>query len=81
MSYGTLHHTNHGYVTVQEAQAAQTKRQAGHKRKLAEVNQQAASVIFETEARVKRVRKKAGKMSNLAKILQPFTKERDTPSA
>ncbi len=66
---------------MQEAQAAQTKRQAGHKRKLAEVNQQAASIIAETEARVKRVRKKAGKMSSLAKILQPFTKERSTPSA
>ena len=70
----------HGCVIVQEAQAAQTKRQIGHKRKLAEVSQQAASILAETEARVKRVRKKAGKMSNLAKILQPFTKESSSPS-
>ena len=72
---------NHDCVGVQKAQAAQIKRQAGHKRKLAGVNQQAASVIAETDAKVKRVRKKAGKMNSLAKILQPFTKERSSPSA
>ena len=64
---------------MQKTQAAQIKRQAGHKRKLAEVDQQAASILADTEAKVKRMRQKASKMSSLAKIVQPFT-GRSSPS-
>lgn len=68
-----------GCITLQDAQTAQTKRQAGHKRKLAEMDQQATGIIAETEAKVKRMCKKAGRMSSLAKILQPFTQARSSP--
>lgn len=68
-------------MSAQEAQAAHARRQAGQKRKLAEVDQQAAGILAETEAKVKRMRKKAGKMSGLAKILQPFALGKGLPSS
>ena len=68
------------YGVLQEAQAAHVKRQAGHKRKLAKVDQQATAILADTEHKVKRMRRKAGKMSSLAKILQPFTQGKRSPS-
>ena len=69
-----------GCMPLQEAQAAQTKRQAGHKRKQAKVNEETAGILAEAEAKVKRVRTKAGTLSSLAKLLQPFAFGRGLPA-
>ena len=67
---------------MQEAQAAQRKRAAAHKRQLAELEQHTAQIMAATEAKIKALRKKAGKMTSLARVLQPFAKAQtpDTPS-
>ncbi len=65
---------------MQEAQAAHVERQAGYKRKLAEVDQQTAAILADTKHKVMAMRRKAGKMSSLAKILQPFNIGNSSPS-
>jgi hypothetical protein len=55
-------------------QAKQRKRQTSHKSRLAEVERQATAIMADAEARIKVVRKKAGKMSSLARVLQPFAR-------
>ena len=67
-------------LPLKEAQAAQTKRQAGHKRKQARVDEEAVGILRETEAKVKRARMKAGMMSSLAKVLQPFALDKGLPA-
>ncbi|KAK9916273.1 hypothetical protein WJX75_000793 [Coccomyxa subellipsoidea] len=59
---------------LKDAQAAQRKRAAAHKRQLAEVEQRTAQIMAATEAKIKELRKKAGKMTSLARVLQPFAK-------
>ncbi len=61
-------------VWLQEVQLAQRKRAAAHKQALSEVEQRIAAVVAATETKVKSLRKKAGKMSGLARVLQPFAK-------
>lgn len=58
----------------QDAQAAQRKRAAAHKRQLAEVEQRTVQIMAATEVKIKALRKKAGKMTSLARVLQPFAK-------
>jgi hypothetical protein len=55
-------------------QAKQCKRQADHKRRLAEADQAAAMLVAQAQAKISAVRRKAGKMSSLARILQPYAK-------
>ncbi|CAL8466598.1 g6134 [Coccomyxa elongata] len=61
-------------ASLKEAQLAQRKRAAADKRALAEVEQRTAAMLAATEAKVKSLRKKAGKMSGLARVLQPFAR-------
>lgn len=65
---------------IQEMQAKQQKRQAAHKRRMAEVDQLSHAITADAEAKIRAVRKKASRMSSLARVLQPFARPR-TPAS
>lgn len=58
--------------SLQEIKLALEKKQAGMKRKLGQLQEQQSALLADAETRIAKISRKASRLPEVAKMLQPF---------